>query len=83
MDMAYQGFASGNIDEDAFAVRKFIEDKHNLILAQSYAKNMGKSSSISRIKITLVNLQVSMVNVLVLLQLFVKTRMKLIELCPN
>ncbi|CAF3461827.1 unnamed protein product [Rotaria sp. Silwood1] len=41
MDMAYQGFASGNIDDDAFAVRKFIEDKHNLILAQSYAKNMG------------------------------------------
>ncbi len=43
MDMAYQGFASGNIDVDAFAVRQFIDDKHNLILAQSYAKNMGKS----------------------------------------
>jgi aspartate/tyrosine/aromatic aminotransferase len=43
MDMAYQGFASGNIDDDAFAVRQFIEDKHNLVLAQSYAKNMGKS----------------------------------------
>jgi len=42
MDMAYQGFASGNIDQDAFAVRQFVEDKHNLILAQSYAKNMGK-----------------------------------------
>lgn len=41
MDMAYQGFASGNIDEDAYAVRRFIDDKHNLILAQSYAKNMG------------------------------------------
>jgi aspartate aminotransferase len=43
MDMAYQGFASGNIDDDAFALRQFIEDKHNLCLAQSYAKNMGKS----------------------------------------
>ena len=42
MDMAYQGFASGNIDDDAFAVRQFVEDKHNLILAQSYAKNMGR-----------------------------------------
>lgn len=41
MDMAYQGFASGNIDEDAYAVRRFIDDKHNLVLAQSYAKNMG------------------------------------------
>lgn len=83
MDMAYQGFASGNIDDDAFAVRKFIEDKHNLILAQSYAKNMGKSPRVSRIKIIPVDLQVSMVNVLVLSQLFVKTRMKLIESCLN
>ncbi|CAF0734018.1 unnamed protein product [Didymodactylos carnosus] len=41
MDMAYQGFASGNIDEDAYAVRKFAKDKHNMFLAQSYAKNMG------------------------------------------
>ena len=41
MDMAYQGFASGNIDNDAFAVRKFIDDEHKLLLAQSYAKNMG------------------------------------------
>jgi aspartate aminotransferase len=42
MDMAYQGFASGNIDDDAYAVRKFAEDNHHLVLAQSYAKNMGK-----------------------------------------
>lgn len=83
MDMAYQGFASGNIDDDAFAVRKFIEDKHNLILAQSYAKNMGKSSNIFRISITSIDLQVSMVNVLVLSQLFVKTKMKLNESCLN
>jgi aspartate aminotransferase len=41
MDMAYQGFASGNINDDAFAVRQFINDNHNFILAQSYAKNMG------------------------------------------
>jgi aspartate aminotransferase, mitochondrial len=40
--MAYQGFASGNIDDDAFAVRRFVEDNHNFILSQSYAKNMGE-----------------------------------------
>ena len=40
-DMAYQGFASGDVDGDAFAVRQFIEDGHNLCLSQSYAKNMG------------------------------------------
>ncbi|CAJ0955071.1 unnamed protein product, partial [Mesorhabditis belari] len=40
-DMAYQGFASGNVDGDAFAVRYFIDQGHNIILSQSFAKNMG------------------------------------------
>uniref|UniRef100_W5MHG6 Aspartate aminotransferase n=1 Tax=Lepisosteus oculatus TaxID=7918 RepID=W5MHG6_LEPOC len=40
-DMAYQGFASGDIDRDALAVRHFIEQGHNIVLSQSYAKNMG------------------------------------------
>ncbi|XP_006817148.1 aspartate aminotransferase, mitochondrial-like [Saccoglossus kowalevskii] len=40
-DMAYQGFASGNIDNDAAAVRMFVNEGHNIALAQSYAKNMG------------------------------------------
>lgn len=39
-DMAYQGFASGNIDQDAFALRHFVEEGHNVCLAQSFAKNM-------------------------------------------
>ena len=39
-DMAYQGFASGNTDKDAFAVRYFVEQGHNICLAQSFAKNM-------------------------------------------
>ncbi|XP_022918905.1 aspartate aminotransferase, mitochondrial [Onthophagus taurus] len=41
LDMAYQGFASGNIDKDAFAVRLFVKDGHQIGLAQSFAKNMG------------------------------------------
>jgi len=40
-DMAYQGFASGNVDGDAFALRQFIADGHNVCLSQSFAKNMG------------------------------------------
>ena len=40
-DMAYQGFASGDTTRDAFALRQFIEDGHEVALAQSYAKNMG------------------------------------------
>ncbi|KAJ6096599.1 aspartate aminotransferase [Penicillium sp. IBT 16267x] len=40
-DMAYQGFASGNADIDAFAPRHFVKEGHNIALCQSFAKNMG------------------------------------------
>lgn len=40
-DMAYQGFASGNTDKDAFALRYFIKEGLRPVLAQSFAKNMG------------------------------------------
>ncbi|MCJ1334349.1 aspartate transaminase aat1 [Thelotrema lepadinum] len=40
-DMAYQGFASGDTNKDAFPVRLFIQEGHTLCLAQSFAKNMG------------------------------------------
>jgi aspartate aminotransferase len=40
-DMAYQGFASGDTDRDAHAVRYFIEQGHHIALSQSFAKNMG------------------------------------------
>ncbi|KAJ5217031.1 hypothetical protein N7468_010039 [Penicillium chermesinum] len=40
-DMAYQGFASGNTDKDAFAPRHFVAEGHNIALCQSFAKNMG------------------------------------------
>ncbi|KAK7206697.1 aspartate aminotransferase [Myxozyma melibiosi] len=40
-DMAYQGFASGDADKDAFALRYFVEQDFELVLAQSFAKNMG------------------------------------------
>jgi aspartate aminotransferase len=37
-DSAYQGFASGDPEADAFAIRKFVSDGHQIILCQSYAK---------------------------------------------
>ena len=40
-DMAYQGFASGSTSRDAFAVRHFVSEGHQIALAQSFAKNMG------------------------------------------
>jgi len=40
-DCAYQGFASGNADEDAGALRLFVEDGHLLATVQSFSKNFG------------------------------------------
>ena len=40
-DSAYQGFASGDAEKDAFAIRQFVKDGHNIALCQSYAKNFG------------------------------------------
>ncbi|GAA5839351.1 hypothetical protein JCM3766R1_004807 [Sporobolomyces carnicolor] len=41
IDNAYLGFASGSVDNDAFALRHFISEGHQLVLCQSFAKNMG------------------------------------------
>lgn len=40
-DMAYQGFASGDLLKDSYALRYFVEEGHNLCVSQSFAKNMG------------------------------------------
>ena len=41
MDCAYQGFASGDAEADAYAIRLFLDRGHSLLLAQSFAKNFG------------------------------------------
>ncbi|ETN74079.1 hypothetical protein NECAME_13215 [Necator americanus] len=40
-DIAYQGFASGNPNDDAWAVRYFVEQGLEMVIAQSFAKNFG------------------------------------------
>lgn len=40
-DCAYQGFASGDLKNDAWAVRYFAEAGFEMCVAQSYAKNLG------------------------------------------
>jgi len=40
-DSAYQGFASGDAAKDAYAVRLFLSQGHNIALAQSFSKNFG------------------------------------------
>ena len=39
-DFAYQGFGRG-IDEDAMAVRHFVAEGHQMLVANSYSKNFG------------------------------------------
>jgi aspartate aminotransferase, chloroplastic len=40
-DVAYQGFATGSLDEDAWAPRFFVEKGLEIFVAQSYSKNLG------------------------------------------
>jgi aspartate aminotransferase len=40
-DMAYQGYASGCVDQDSYTVRLFLRDGHQVLITQSFAKNMG------------------------------------------
>jgi aspartate/tyrosine/aromatic aminotransferase len=40
-DIAYQGFASGDPDVDAAAVRYFVKRNIDCLISQSFAKNIG------------------------------------------
>lgn len=40
-DSAYQGFASGDVDRDAWAIRYFLDQGFEMLISQSFAKNMG------------------------------------------
>lgn len=39
-DIAYQGFGDG-VDEDAYAIRHFVEQGHECLIANSFSKNFG------------------------------------------
>lgn len=40
-DVAYQGFASGDLQKDVWPVRYFVNQGFQMIVTQSFAKNMG------------------------------------------
>jgi len=40
-DSAYQGFATGDLDRDAFAIQHFTNSGHPVLASQSFAKNFG------------------------------------------
>lgn len=41
IDLIYQGFASGNLEEDAAGLRQLVADGNQLAIAQTFSKNMG------------------------------------------
>ncbi len=40
-DIAYQGFASGDPDADAWPIRYWVKQGLEMLVAQSFAKNFG------------------------------------------
>merc|ERR1719384_1083654 len=40
-DSAYQGYATGDLENDAYAVRQFEKAGLEFVIAQSYSKNLG------------------------------------------
>lgn len=40
-DTAYQGFTSGNLDDDGYGLRYFLNQGFQMVIAQSFAKIMG------------------------------------------
>ena len=40
-DFAYQGFASGDMERDAFPIRQFESDGNQMLVCQSFSKNFG------------------------------------------
>lgn len=49
-DIAYQGFASGDLDKDAFALRLWTKLGVNFFIAQSFAKNFGLYGTAQRVR---------------------------------
>jgi aspartate/tyrosine/aromatic aminotransferase len=50
MDIAYQGFATGDLDDDAYSTRLFAAKGLEMFVAQSYSKNLGLYSNFSLIE---------------------------------
>lgn len=40
-DSAYQGFASGDLEKDAWAIRYFVNLGFEMFVSVSFSKNMG------------------------------------------
>jgi len=52
-DSAYQGFASGDLEKDSYAVRYFVDQGMEIVCCQSFAKNFGLYSKFYRVGLVL------------------------------
>lgn len=53
-DSAYQGFATGDVDGDAWAVREFAKNGMEFFTAISFSKNFGLYSKLVYVPINVV-----------------------------
>eukprot|EP00271_Cylindrocystis_brebissonii_P009766 TRINITY_DN24_c0_g1_i2.p1 TRINITY_DN24_c0_g1~~TRINITY_DN24_c0_g1_i2.p1 ORF type:complete len:414 (-),score=103.87 TRINITY_DN24_c0_g1_i2:1053-2294(-) len=59
-DVAYQGFASGSLDADAASVRRFVQRGLEMLVSQSYSKNLGLySERVGAINAVMANAEVA------------------------
>ena len=58
-DSAYQGFASGDVDNDAYSIREFVRRGLELFIAQSFSKNFGLYSECDYVYVQATNVGVT------------------------
>ncbi|XP_064465698.1 aspartate aminotransferase, cytoplasmic-like isoform X1 [Ornithodoros turicata] len=71
-DCAYQGFASGSLEKDSWAVRHFASQGLELFCCQSFAKNFGLYNERIGNLILIINDQMAMTNTLAQITLLVR-----------
>ena len=55
-DVTYLGFASGDIDRDAYGLRRTVSDGNNVAFCQSFSKNFGLYGKRERVCVLVITL---------------------------
>lgn len=71
-DCAYQGFASGNLEKDSWAIRYFVSQGFELLCAQSFAKNFGLYNERIGNLLLVINDKTALTNILAQVTLIVR-----------
>lgn len=71
-DCAYQGFASGDLEKDSWAIRYFVSQGFELLCAQSFAKNFGLYNERIGNLLLVINDKTAITNVLAQITLLIR-----------